>query len=476
MTDLEENRDPESATASEEVRHGRGGRILLGAGGAVENSFANAPMVLANPIFNIGFGINPIVIGIALSIPRFWEILFDPFIGVVSDKTKSRFGPRLPYLVPGAIISGLLFATIWWVPHDWSDSAKSVWLVATVVLFYTANSLYMVPYAALTLDETRAGPERVGVMTARTAFANASTILIAWLYWLCQRDIFGSPLTGIRWVGLAFGIALGLIGLLAVIPAMNTLRLRPAAVVADPARAAVRKEKNWGIYRSLLQVRGVRRILATLLCIMLSFTMVGHLGFYVLAYHACQGDLKQAALVAAIKGTVGSIMAVLACPLIAKVTNRIGKYRTLQILLLVGGVGNLGNWWLITPVNPYLTIIPYIGIVWGLAGFWSLMPVFLGDVNDEYKRVKGESCEGSLSALYGVAIKIGVSVALLTTGYILVLCAFDAELPLEQLSTAIFRMRLAYALVPTIGVACALYAMRYFKNPVGSGVDGDTAE
>ncbi len=454
---------PEASAGDAERRHGRGGRILLGAGGAVENSFANAPMVLANPIFNIGFGINPIVIGIALSIPRFWELIFDPFIGVVSDKTKSRFGPRLPYLVPGAIVSGLLFATIWWVPHDWSDSAKSVWLVATVVLFYTANSLYMVPYAALTLDETRAGPERVGVMTARTAFANASTILIAWLYWLCQRDVFGSPLEGIRWVGLGFGVALGLIGLMAVFPAVTTLRRQPASVVVDPTREKLRKEGNWQIYRSLLRVRGVRRIIGALLCIMLSFTMVGHLGFYVLAYHACLGDLKQAALVAAIKGTVGSVMAVLACPLIAKITNRIGKYRTLQILLLIGGIGNLGNWWLITPVNPYLTIIPYIGIVWGLAGFWSLMPVFLGDVNDEYKRVHGESCEGSLSALYGVAIKIGVSVALLTTGYILVLCAFDAELPLEQLSSAVFRMRLFYALVPTIGVVCALYAMRYFR-------------
>lgn len=466
MTEEAKIPEAEKAEDAKQSQHSRSDKILLGAGGAVENSFANAPMVLANPIYNIGFGISPVIVGIALSIPRFWEIIFDPFIGLLSDKTKSKYGSRLPYLVPGSIISALLFAAIWWVPADWGDTAKCAWLIATVVLFYTANSLYMVPYAALTLDQTKAGPDRVGVMAARTAFASGSTILIAWLYWLCQRDIFESPLEGIRWVGLMFGLAIGAVGLLPMIPTLRDLRLQGATAVQPEAvvsHEGLAKPRNLSVYKTLLKVQGVRRIIATLLSIMLGFTMVGHLGFYVLAYHACGGDLKQAALVAAVKGTVGSVLAVIACPIIAKVTNRIGKYKTLQILLIVGGISNLGNWWLITPVNPFLTIVPYIGITLGLVGFWSLMPVFLGDVNDEYEQAHGERCEGSISALYGVAIKIGVSIALLTTGYVLVICQFDAKLPIEELSVSVFRMRLFYAVVPSIGVLGALCSMRYFR-------------
>jgi GPH family glycoside/pentoside/hexuronide:cation symporter len=71
-------------------------RIGLGAGGAVENSFQNAPLTMGNPIYNVGLGVSPVVVGFALALPRIWELLLDPIIGTVSDRTRSRFGRRLP--------------------------------------------------------------------------------------------------------------------------------------------------------------------------------------------------------------------------------------------------------------------------------------------------------------------------------------------------------------------------------------------
>ncbi len=100
----------------------------LGAGGAVENSLQNAPLAMANPIFNVGLGVSPVLVGFAMAFPRIWELLLDPFIGTASDRTTSRLGRRLPYIIPGLLASFLLFAAMWWAPAGWSRETLGAWL------------------------------------------------------------------------------------------------------------------------------------------------------------------------------------------------------------------------------------------------------------------------------------------------------------------------------------------------------------
>jgi hypothetical protein len=48
---------------------------------------------------------------------------------------------------------------------------------------FPRRSFFAVPYAGLTIEASEAGPDRIGVMSARTAFANLSQIVISWIYW-----------------------------------------------------------------------------------------------------------------------------------------------------------------------------------------------------------------------------------------------------------------------------------------------------
>jgi GPH family glycoside/pentoside/hexuronide:cation symporter len=195
--------------------------IGLGVGGAVENSFQNAPLTMGNPIFNVGLGVSPVVVGFAMAFPRIWELLLDPVIGLVSDRTRCRFGRRLPYVVGGLLGSFAFFVSMWWAPAGWSKENLGLWLVVTAFLFYTAYSFFAVPYAALTIDGTEAGPDRIGVMAARGFFAGVSGVVINWLYWICQRSWFGSPVEGMRWVSLGFGLALLLCGAAVVVTVLR---------------------------------------------------------------------------------------------------------------------------------------------------------------------------------------------------------------------------------------------------------------
>ncbi len=430
--------------------------IGLGAGGAVENSFQNAPLTMANPIFNVGLGVSPVLVGFAMAVPRIWELVLDPVIGMVSDRTQSRFGRRLPYIGVGLLLSFFLFAAIWWAPTGWSKGLLGGWLVVTVFLFYTAYSFFAVPYAALTIDATEAGPDRIGVMTVRAVFANLSGIAIPWLYWFCPRPWFSSPVQGRRWVGVGFGTAVFLCGAIVIV---TTLRCG----IHDHVTCLVPKPLAKNSYRSLLRIASLRCILVALLCTMLCFTLVGHLGFFLISFYSCRGDLKVASLVFAINSTVGVAIGTLCCPLIGAAAKHFGKSIVFKILLLVAASASLSKWFLITPTNPYLVIVSQIGISLGLGGFWLLMPAFLGDVSDAYEEATGQQCQGTLSALYGNAVKIGASLALLLTGYILVACGFYADMPQVEMGGPLTSMRVLFAVVPCLGLAISYFAMSRFE-------------
>jgi GPH family glycoside/pentoside/hexuronide:cation symporter len=440
----------------------------LGAGGAVESSFQNAPLGLANPIYNVGLGVSPVVVGIAMAIPRFWEVLIDPLIGAASDRARSRFGRRLPYIAFGLLGSLLFFVAMWWAPAGMSKQALGIWLIVTAFLFYSFYSFFAVPYAGLTIEASVAGPDRIGVMTARTAFANLSQILISWIYWFCQREWFSSPAEGMRWVGIGFGLLVTLCGVVVIV---TTLRCGLHRHTGHEGSAPVEK----GIYLKLLALSPTRRILVALLSTMVGFTLVSHLSFYLVAFYACKGDLKQASLVVAVKSTVTMIAAVLACPLIGMAAKRFGKERVFKSILALGIVSSLSMWYLITPLNPYLSMISDLGVSLCLVGFWMLMPTYLGDISDHYERTTGQSCQGTLSALYGNAVKIGASVALLLTGYILIICGFDAGMPHEAMGHPIFNMRILFAVVPCIGLVISYFAMVRFM-PERENVHGTPAE
>jgi len=433
-----------------------GRRLGLGAGGAVESSYQNAPLGMVNPIYNVGLGVNPVLVGVAMAIPRLWELLIDPLIGAASDRTRGRFGRRLPYIAVGLLGSLVFFIAMWWAPAGMSKQGLGIWLIVTAFLFYSFYSFFAVPYAGLTIEASEAGADRIGVMTARTAFANMSQILISWIYWFCQRDWFSSPVQGMRWVGIGFGLLVTLCGGVVIV---TTLRCGLHRHTSHEGSAPVEK----GIYLKLLALTPTRRILVALLSTMVGFTLVSHLSFYLVAFYACKGDLKQAALVVAVKATVTMIAAVLACPLMGMAAKRFGKDRVFKCMLALGTISSLSMWYLITPINPYLSMISDLGISLCLVGFWMLMPTYLGDISDHYEQTTGQSCQGSLSALYGNAVKIGASVALLLTGYILVICGFDAGMPQEAMDRPIFNMRILFAVVPGIGLGISYFAMARFE-------------
>ena len=91
-------------------------KIGWGFGGLADNYIMNTVGTLASPVYNIGLGMDPVKLGIALFIPRFIDAVADPVMGNISDNTRSRWGRRRPYIVLGAVLSAILLPFLWMPP------------------------------------------------------------------------------------------------------------------------------------------------------------------------------------------------------------------------------------------------------------------------------------------------------------------------------------------------------------------------
>src|SRR5882724_9208899 len=107
---------------------------------------------LAMPLFNVGLGLAPTVVGGVLMIGRLWDAATNPLMGAISDNTRTRWGRRRPYLFVGAIACGLIYPLVWLAPRGWSDTALVAYLLASTLLLYTAFAVFSVPYMALGLE------------------------------------------------------------------------------------------------------------------------------------------------------------------------------------------------------------------------------------------------------------------------------------------------------------------------------------
>ena len=105
-------------------------------------------------------GLSPGLAGAVLMIGKIWDAVNDPIVGVLSDRTQSRWGRRHSWMLLGSVPFGLFFFLQWMVPQFSADSNVNQWglfwyYVLIGVLFNTAYTAVNLPYTALTPELTQ---------------------------------------------------------------------------------------------------------------------------------------------------------------------------------------------------------------------------------------------------------------------------------------------------------------------------------
>ena len=123
------------------------------------------------------FGISATLVGTMFLVTRIWDAAFDPFVGILGDRTETRWGKFRPYLLWVAIPFGIIGVLTFTTP-SFSPSGKVIYAFITYSLMMMVYSMINVPYASLMGVMTSDGKERTTLATFRFIFAFGGSLLV----------------------------------------------------------------------------------------------------------------------------------------------------------------------------------------------------------------------------------------------------------------------------------------------------------
>ena len=159
---------------TEKLRFGT--KLAYGVGEVASSAVTNIRVFFLLFFLTNVAGLNATMAGTVLLIGRVWDAVNDPLIGWLSDRTRSRWGKRHPWMVLGAIPFGIFFFLPWVVPHfslDFNSNQGSLfwYYVIVALLFDTAYTVVTLPYAALAPEMTKDYNERTSLISIQQAFS-----------------------------------------------------------------------------------------------------------------------------------------------------------------------------------------------------------------------------------------------------------------------------------------------------------------
>ncbi|WP_018790216.1 MFS transporter [Salinispora arenicola] len=241
-------------------------RVHVGyaSGSLATGAFGTVPGLLLLPYLTDTLGVTAGIAALLVLLPKAWDVLVNPVAGRISDRTRSRWGARRPYLFGAGIALGLFFAAIFAAPFG-TGAAAGGYVALTFLAAATAFAFFQVPYVAMPAELTTGYAERTRLMTWRIAVL-ALAILVSGAVAPLVRDAGGGGLAGHRWMGffVAGLIVLGALG------AFVGTRSAPVGAVAEnepTLRAQLAVAGRNRAFRALLacfviQSAGVATILA----------------------------------------------------------------------------------------------------------------------------------------------------------------------------------------------------------------------
>jgi len=388
------------------------------------------------------YGISAAAAGTIMLVARFWDMAIDPVIGVVSDRTNTRWGKFRPYILFGAIPYAIL-AILTFTTPNFGEVGKIIYAGATYVLLMTAYAAINLPYSALGAVMTDDTYERAGLNTYRFIAGFTGQFIVTGLA-LTMAEFFGG---GDKAQGFQYTVFLfsGLSLVFFFITFKTTKeRVQPPKAQKDSLKEDIRNlfsNKAWVI----LALVGI-----------ISFIMFAMqnaaIAYYFKYYLGKENNVQWF-------NVIGTVALIVALPLSKPLAKRFGNKNVFIGSSLISGVFFMLIY--LAGVTD-ITMIYVFNIIakMAYAPAVPLLWTMIADSADYGEWTTGRRATGLYFSAATFAQKAGWGIGAAIAGWILAISNFVANT--EQTETAITGIKLLVSVIPGIlYMSCALFMIFY---------------
>jgi GPH family glycoside/pentoside/hexuronide:cation symporter len=404
------------------------------------------------------FGIPAAAVGTMFLVTRIWDAAFDPFVGVMGDRTETRWGKFRPYLlwvaVPFGIIGVLTFTT-----PSFSPSGKLIYAYVTYSAMMMIYSLINVPYASLMGVMTSDGKERTTLATFRFIFAFGGSLLV-----LAAAEplvsffskLGNGPINLARGWQFAVGVfAIIAIGLFWLTFLWTKERIKPVTEQTSLKHDLKDLGKNYPWF--ILLGAGIATIFFNSIR---DGAAIYYFKYYLQGENAFNlPSLKLTMTWSSLYFVLGQGANILGVILAKPVSDRIGKKSTFFAAMVLATVFSLGFYWLdrqhVGLVFAFQFLISLnAGVVFPLV--WSMY----ADTADYSEWKTGRRATGLVFSASSMSQKFGWCLGGALAGWLLGYYGFQANV--EQTDTAKNGIRMMLSIYPALGaLASAAFMLLY---------------
>jgi Na+/melibiose symporter and related transporters len=381
--------------------------------------------------------------GTLILIPRLANAVTDPLMGGVSDRVRSRWGRRRPFLLAGSLVWAIAYAAMFWMPMEWSLFQKSAWFLVACLFVNMGLSLYHVPYSAMLPEMTRNPQERLALSGYKEIAARFAVLLTVMASPFIVK-FAPTPLTGYRWVGLATGAFILFSGL-----TVFFATARAPCEAFQPQTMSWRQQLN-----TFRQNRQLFRLSGAFLLSSACDAFYSAMMIYFLTV-SLRGD---ASLMGVLYPT-GSLTAMAMTVAWSYFGKRVGRKRACELAFI--GTGVVFALALLMPPGQTTAMYPYM-IVLGafMAGMFLLPSSMTPDTVELDEQMSGQRREGAIYGAWIFTQQTGMAFGAFLVGIYLDLVGYQPALAVTEPERFSLAIKLGFGLVPAFLMLLAVFLIR----------------
>lgn len=388
------------------------------------------------------YGISAAAAGTIMMIARFWDMAIDPIIGVVSDRTNTRWGKFRPYILFGAIPYAVL-AILTFTTPDFGEVGKIIYAGATYVLLMTAYAFINLPYSALGAVMSPDTYERAGLNTYRFIAGFIGQFVVTGLA-LTLANYFGN---GDKAQGFQYTVFL--FAGLSLVFFFITFKTTKERVQPPKEQKNSLKEDFGNLFKNKAWV--ILAIVGIVSFIM--FAMQNAAIAYYFKYYLGREDNVQ------LFNVIGTVALIVALPLSKPLAKRFGNKNVFIGSSLISGLFFI---LIYLPGITDLTTIYVFNIIAKMA-YAPAVPLLWTMIADSADYGEWKSGRRSTGLYFSAAVfaqKAGWGIGAAIAGWILSISNFMPNV--EQTETAITGIKLLVSVIPGIlYMSCAVFMIFY---------------